>query len=209
MNDTINNDTDDNTDDARSTALLDELASLASPPPAELAESLRDRLFDRWLSTESPLGPVLVAYTTRGVSFVRTSALVPGEQFLETHRRRFGRPLRRADSAPSGLVDALWGRPGAAPEVDLEGLSAFEHDVLAATRTIPLGETRPYAWVAREAGSPRAVRAAGSVLARNPVPLLVPCHRVVRSDGSPGQYLFGPETKQRLLSSEHARAHDL
>ncbi|WP_208114011.1 methylated-DNA--[protein]-cysteine S-methyltransferase [Actinomycetospora succinea] len=201
--------TDDLTDDAVSTDLLDELANLASPPPAELTEGLFDRLFDRWLTTESPLGPVLVAYTGRGVSFVRTSALVPGEQFLETHRRRFGRPLRRADSTPAGLVDALWGRPGSVPEVDLEGLSAFEHDVLAATRTIPLGQTRPYAWVAREAGSPRAVRAAGSVLARNPVPLLVPCHRVVRSDGSPGQYLFGPETKQQLLSSEYARAHDL
>ena len=76
--------------------------------------------------------------------------------------------------------------------------------MLTATRRIPVGETRPYGWVAREAGRPRAVRAVGSVLARNPVPLLVPCHRVVRADGHLGEYMFGPEHKQELLRAEHA-----
>lgn len=66
--------------------------------------------------------------------------------------------------------------------------------------------TRPYAWVAAEIGRPRAVRAAGSVLARNQVPLLVPCHRVVCSDGTPGRYIFGDDRKQQLLRDEHATA---
>lgn len=76
--------------------------------------------------------------------------------------------------------------------------------MLAATGRIPAGEVRPYGWVAREAGRPNAWRAVGSVLARNPVPLLVPCHRVVRSDGDLGQYIFGPASKEALLRGEDA-----
>ena len=60
---------------------------------------------------------------------------------------------------------------------------------------VPLGEVRPYAWFPREAGSPKACRAMGSVMANNPVPLLVPCHRVVRNDGRTGQYAFGAGKK--------------
>ena len=119
-------------------------------------------------------------------------------------RRRSPRPT---GSASPGRCAPPTGHPpvccrccaGAAaptPPLDLSGLSEFERNVLAATRTIPAGETRPYGWVAREAGRPRAVRAVASVLARNPVPLLVPCHRVVRADGAVGRYLFGAEHKE-------------
>jgi len=177
------------------------LRGLRTAAPA----GLFDAVFDRWLSTGSAVGPVLVAYTRDGISFVRTAATLPGEEFLEAYRRRFGRPLRPGGTAPPDLGAALFGQPDAHPRVDLRGLTDFQRDVLAATRTIPAGQTRPYAWVASEVGRPGAVRAAGSVLARNPVPLLIPCHRVVRSDGAPGRYLFGPETKQQLLRREHAR----
>ncbi|NTV29772.1 MAG: MGMT family protein [Candidatus Omnitrophica bacterium] len=67
-------------------------------------------------------------------------------------------------------------------------LTEFERAVLAATLTIPFGETRSYAWVAGKIGCPKAVRAVGTALRKNPWPLIVPCHRVVRSDGSPGKY---------------------
>ncbi len=67
---------------------------------------------------------------------------------------------------------------------------------------VPLGEVRPYAWFAREAGSPKASRAVGTVMANNPVPLLIPCHRVVRNDGTTGQYAFGAEKKVGLLERE-------
>ena len=67
---------------------------------------------------------------------------------------------------------------------------------------VPLGEVRPYAWFAREAGSPKASRAVGSVMANNPVPLLVPCHRVVRNDGRTGQYAFGAREKVGLFEGE-------
>ena len=86
--------------------------------------------------------------------------------------------------------------------VDLRGLTPFQADVLAVTRTIPPGETRTYAWVAEQVGRPRAVRAVGSALAANPVPLVIPCHRVTRSDGTTGDYALGAEAKVALLAAE-------
>ena len=68
---------------------------------------------------------------------------------------------------------------------------------------IPRGEVRPYGWIAAEIGRPKAVRAVGTALGHNPVPLIVPCHRVVRSDGMIGQYsLGGPENKRTILAGE-------
>jgi O-6-methylguanine DNA methyltransferase len=87
-------------------------------------------------------------------------------------------------------------------EFDLTGRTAFERRVLATTLHIPAGELRPYSWIARQIDRPRAVRAVGTALGHNPVPLLIPCHRVVRSDGTVGQYGFGSEMKQRLLEGE-------
>lgn len=80
-----------------------------------------------------------------------------------------------------------------------ERLTEFEKAVLAATLSIPFGETRTYAWVARRIGKPKAVRAVGSALRKNPWPLIIPCHRVVRSDGAVGQYAGG-EPLSRLCS---------
>jgi O-6-methylguanine DNA methyltransferase len=87
-------------------------------------------------------------------------------------------------------------------ERDLRGRTPFERAVLEATLSIPPGELRPYGWVAWQIGRPRAVRAVGTALGHNPVPLLIPCHRVIRSEGSMGQYGFGPDMKRRLLDGE-------
>jgi O-6-methylguanine DNA methyltransferase len=89
---------------------------------------------------------------------------------------------------------------------DLTGLTDFERAVLHKTLEIPRGEVRTYSWVAREIGRPRAVRAVGTALANNPIPILIPCHRVVRSDGVIGNYgAGGPEAKFRILDHEGAR----
>lgn len=182
--------------------LLGALSALAADAPT----GLEDRIFAGWLSAPSRIGEVFVAFTADGVQFVRPAASLRDdpEAFAAAYRRRFARPLRAADQAPAGLLPVLRGRRSTTLQLDLRGLSDFERDVLAATRSIPTGETRPYAWVAREVGRPRAVRAAAGVLARNPVPLLVPCHRVVRADGRVGDYMFGPEQKELLLRGEHA-----
>jgi O-6-methylguanine DNA methyltransferase len=182
--------------------VLDRLAGLA---PRDVPD-LTDRLFDGWLTTDSLIGPVRVATTRAGVAFLRASVDLPDDGFRAEYRRRFGRPLRPADELPEGLEAALHGDAAAAPRLDLGGLTDFQRDVLAATRTIPAGETRPYAWVAAEVGRPGAVRAAGTVLATNPVPLLVPCHRVVPSHGDIGRYIFGTPAKRRLLAAEGAAA---
>lgn len=80
----------------------------------------------------------------------------------------------------------------------------FRRAVLDATAAIPYGATATYAQVAAAAGSPRAVRAAGSALATNPLPIIVPCHRVLRADGTVGAYLGGTTMKERILAMEAA-----
>jgi methylated-DNA-[protein]-cysteine S-methyltransferase len=82
-------------------------------------------------------------------------------------------------------------------------LTPFQWQVLAATAMIPLGETRSYKWVAQQIGRPRAVRAVGQALRRNPYPLIIPCHRVIKQDGSLGGYAGGSgNRKAELLAME-------
>jgi O-6-methylguanine DNA methyltransferase len=187
--------------------LVSALGGLATPAPA----SLSGKVFTGWLATPSRLGEVFVAFTGDGVQFLRSAESVHGDPrtFAQAYRDRFGRPLRPADRAPAGLLPALRGGPSAGLRLDLAGLSEFEHAVLTATRTIPAGQVRPYGWIAREAGAPRAVRAVGSALARNPVPLLIPCHRVVRSDGRLGEYMFGAAHKAELLAAEDVNLDEI
>lgn len=86
--------------------------------------------------------------------------------------------------------------------LDLRGLTEFQCEVFAAVRRIPHGETRSYGQVAREIGRPQAVRAVGNALHRNPFPLVVPCHRVLREGGALGGFACGVEAKRRLLALE-------
>lgn len=179
--------------------LAAELAALSTPAPSGFA----DQIIARWVEVDGPLGPMYVAFTDRGISSVCPSVWIDGpEAFAESFRTRFGRPLRPAARPPAGLAAAV--RTGRATELqyDLRAVGPFDRAVLAKTLEIPPGEVRPYAWIAREIGHPRAVRAAGSALGRNPVPILIPCHRVVRSDGATGNYGFGPERKVELLRKE-------
>ena len=81
-------------------------------------------------------------------------------------------------------------------------MTSFEKKVYTVVKSIPLGETRSYAWVAQKIGRPRAVRAVGTALKKNPFTIIVPCHRVVRSDGSPGEYALGADLKKKLLEIE-------
>jgi methylated-DNA-[protein]-cysteine S-methyltransferase len=89
-------------------------------------------------------------------------------------------------------------------ELDLSEATTFQRQVWQITRLIPYGETRSYAWVAEQIGKPKAVRAVGQALARNRLPIIIPCHRVVNSDGKLGGYSGGLEMKRRLLHLEAA-----
>ena len=84
----------------------------------------------------------------------------------------------------------------------LRAYSFFERRVWKVTSTIPAGQTRTYQWVARRIGNPRAARAVGRALAKNPLPVVIPCHRVIRKDGSLGGYSLGRKKKEVLLTKE-------
>ena len=81
-------------------------------------------------------------------------------------------------------------------------LTHFEKRVYTVVKSIPSGETRTYKWVAEKAGAKGASRAAGNALNKNPFPIIIPCHRVIHSSGSIGEYVFGKDLKQRLLNLE-------
>jgi methylated-DNA-[protein]-cysteine S-methyltransferase len=118
---------------------------------------------------------------------------------------RLLRAPRRLDQAARELEE-YFGRKRRAftVPVDLQLARGFRRAVLVHLRDIPYGRTQSYRAVAKAAGNPLAIRAAASACSHNPVPLVVPCHRVVRSDGSIGEYLGGPEAKQALLAMEAA-----
>lgn len=128
------------------------------------------------------------------------------DEFVESARRRLGRSLRRDPSPSAVLIDTIRARldGDAALVVNLEGETLFRRAVLAAVGGIPRGEVRTYAQVAAAVGRPRAARAVGEVMRTNPIPVLIPCHRVVRTGGHLGNYTPDPETKRRLLEWEGA-----
>lgn len=177
--------------------------------PASLLPAVLGRvgLAETYWKLSSPLGTVFAARGPRGISLVlRTDSAA---RFEREFRRRRGRNVVPDPSRPPRalvrVLSDLDTRSASALDLDLTGLTEFEQAVLRKALEIPRGEVRPYGWIAREVGHPDAVRAAGSALARNPIPLLIPCHRVVRSDGTEGGYVFGPGAKRELLETEGAR----
>ncbi len=163
----------------------------------------------RWSVVETALGPALVAATARGICMVelgvddatleaRLRAEFPGArlQQVDAGRDEFLAPRVRA------VADALAGKRARVP-VDLIG-TAFQKKVWDALMKIPPGETRSYAEVAAALDAPSASRAVAGACARNRVAIVVPCHRVIRGDGSPGGYRWGLDLKRRLLDRERA-----
>ena len=186
--------------------LESKLTSLrVSAPLSLLAEvELGTGLVDGYTVVASPVGDVVVAFNPRGVSAVDLA----DDGFIDRFRSRFVRALVPAEPPTlwvNRIEEALdRGRPGALP-IDFRSVTPFQQRILELAATIPRGQVRPYSWLARAVGAPGAARAVGSTMARNPVPLIVPCHRVIRSDGKIGNYsLGGPENKWELLAFEGA-----
>ncbi len=192
----------------RLTRRLHTLGEVVAPERLLPTVLQRVGLTDAYITLETPLGPLYIAYNPNGLS--RVTRAETDADFEEAFAETFGRAVAPASETPTRLIAALeaWlrGDQSAADstlQFDLRGLTDFEQAVLRKAREIPHGEMRPYAWVAREIGSPRAVRAVGTALAHNPIPLFIPCHRVVRSDGRLGAYsLGGPEAKRAMLEAE-------
>jgi O-6-methylguanine DNA methyltransferase len=185
------------------------LAGLREPAPPGLAHStlVAVGLADDYAVMDSPIGPLRVAWNARGVSTVEEA---PDDATFEARfHARTGRVARRRDALPDGLARKIARRLAGDRhnriDLDLRGSTEFERAVWMKALEIPRGEVRPYGWIAAEIGRPKAVRAVGTALGHNPVPLIVPCHRVVRSDGMIGQYsLGGPRNKRTILAGEGA-----
>jgi len=192
------------------------LANLKTTAPTGLADRVLDDLGlgDAYVQVDGPIGPLFVAYGPHGISLVsrvgRGEDELDAGEFEEEFLLTFGRPVHRVKKAPDLIEKVIKARVFGDTKastvkvpVDLEQLPDFERQVLMKTMEIPRGEVRPYAWVAAELGRPLAVRAVGNALARNPIPFVIPCHRVVRSDGRIGDYgAGGPTAKRALLESE-------
>ena len=155
---------------------------------------------------DTPVGPLLLAATERGLARVAFAAEGTDAVLASIAARISARILhapRRLDESARQLDEYFEGRRhGFDLPLDLVLSSGFRRIVLAQLQQIGYGNTATYAAVAVAAGSPRAVRAVGTACATNPLPVVVPCHRVVRSDGSIGQYLGGVDAKRALLRLE-------
>ena len=153
----------------------------------------------RWAVVETHIGPLLIAATERGI------CRLTFDETVEALGRRFPKaelvhdpdaPLIRSAVAALACPAELHDLP-----IDVVG-SAFQQRVWAELRKIPPGETRSYADIAAAVGQAGAVRAVGTANGSNPVAVLVPCHRVIRSDGTLGGYAGGLDRKRRLLAAE-------
>ncbi len=157
----------------------------------------------RYAMLDTPLGQMLVAATSKGIC-----RLTFDEDVVALQRRFPNAAIQPADAAMgtliSGVLQAIE-RPAAVHDlpIDVAG-TAFQEAVWKELRKIPLGETRSYADIAAAIGDPKATRAVGTANGSNPVAVLVPCHRVIRSDGTLGGYAGGLDRKRKLLAAEGA-----
>lgn len=196
--------------------VIDDLCKLFPAPDDDTDRN--DRLAERadaaslldvaYRTIDTPIGTLLLAATPEGL--VRIAFDVEGHSVVlarlaDEISPRILRSPKRLDAAAVQLDEYFAGRRRHFDmPVDLQLAHGFRRTVLNHLRKIGYGTTASYAAVASAAGSPAAMRAVGSACATNPLPVVVPCHRVVRSDGSIGQYLAGPEIKQALLALEAA-----
>jgi methylated-DNA-[protein]-cysteine S-methyltransferase len=181
-----------------------ELAALhAKLTVAAQDAGLLDVAYRTW---DGPLGPLLLAATPVGLVRVAFAAQGHDAALVSLAARVSPRVLEapaRLDPVARQLDEYFAGRRHRFEvAVDLRLLDGFRRTVVEHLGDIGYGRTASYAELAATAGSPRAVRAVGTACALNPVPLVLPCHRVVRSDGSAGRYAGGAEAKQFLLDLE-------
>jgi methylated-DNA-[protein]-cysteine S-methyltransferase len=189
--------------DIHETRALDDLRATLARRAEE--EGLLDVAYR---TLDSPVGPLLLAATPEGLVRVAFQTEDVDSVLSELAAQVSPRVLlapERLDAVASELEEYFAGRRHAFDvRVDLRLARGFRRAVLERLTQVPYARTVSYAELAARAGSPRAVRAVGTACALNPVPLVVPCHRVVRSDGAPGSYRGGAEVKRRLLAMEAA-----
>ena len=190
------------------TALREAAATLPSAATLDLQRVAGEGLLDvAYATVDSPLGPLVVAATPRGVvRLAYTGSRDEGEVVEDLAGKLSPRILEapeRLDDVRRELDEYFEGRRADFDvPIDWSLTRGFTGEVLRQTARIAYGKTSTYAEVAGRAGSPRAVRAAGNALGSNPIPVVVPCHRVLRTGGALGGYTGGVERKEFLLRLE-------
>ena len=156
----------------------------------------------RYTSIETPIGRLFVAYDEGGVALARLASAEG--HFIEHCLEEYETIVERDPSPPAHLVGALNARlqENISLPLHLERFTPFQRAVLQAVSAIPYGEVRTYGQIADSVGHPHAARAVGEVMRTNRIPVLIPCHRVVRSGGDIGRYSPDPSLKRRLLLAE-------
>jgi AraC family transcriptional regulator, regulatory protein of adaptative response / methylated-DNA-[protein]-cysteine methyltransferase len=159
----------------------------------------------RWAVVDTKLGKMLLAATDKGIcrlSFDEDEAQL-ARRFPKAEIAAGGAALEKLVSGAIAAIE----HPAQMPDLPLDiAGTAFQQAIWNELRRIPAGETRTYADIAAAVGKPKAVRAAGSANGANSVAVLIPCHRVIRTDGSLGGYAYGLERKEKLLSAERKTA---
>jgi methylated-DNA-[protein]-cysteine S-methyltransferase len=200
------------------TNTIDRLLSATPEPEPDTIDRLQARLVERaedeglldvsYRTLDSPVGLLLLAATPAGlvrVAFDREDHDAVLAALAARISPRILRSPRRLDDTARQLDEYFAHRRRSFDiPVDLQLTHGFRRSVITHLRDIPYGSTETYAMVAAATGHPAAVRAVGTACAKNPLPLVVPCHRVVRSDGTIGQYGGGPAAKRQLLELEAA-----
>ena len=172
---------------------------------AAAAEGLLDVGFDVF---DSPVGELLVAATPRGVCRISydSDPDAQAESLARAYGVRVLRAPRAVDDVKRELDEYFDGKRAEFDlALDLTGAADFTRDVLGELSRVPFGEVTTYGHLAAQVGRPRAARAVGTVMNRNPIPIVLPCHRVVGSTGSLVGYAGGLDRKEQLLRLEGAR----
>ena len=189
-------------------ALREAATALPSAAPLDLQRVAAEGLLDvAYAKVDSPLGPLVVAATPRGLVRLAYTGTDGEEEVVEHLAGKLSPRIleapERLDEVRRELDEYFEGeRRRFDLPIDWSLTRGFAGEVLRQTARIGFGKTSTYAEVASRAGSPRAVRAAGNALGANPLPVVVPCHRVLRTDGALGGYTGGIERKQFLLRLE-------
>jgi len=176
--------------------LVSAVKALALAPPRSIRESLRSAdFFDK-------VENVWVAFADRSIRMISARS---ADDLRSWYAKRYGRGLQQAnipEPLRKQVIAALHGEGVEKPAIDFGEVSELEQRVMQTMSKIPKGEVRSYSWVAEQIGNPRAVRAVANVVARNCVPFIIPCHRVVPASGGVGKYAYGSRMKRDLLQRE-------
>jgi methylated-DNA-[protein]-cysteine S-methyltransferase len=164
-----------------------------------------------YAEVKTEMGNLRIGWSPNGITMI-TLAEGSRKAFENTYRKLFGVQPQQGkipERFKCAVIQAAAGRAFDPAPIDLSGLSQFQLKVLKELQKVPRGQVRTYSWLAGKVGRPLAARAVGNTMARNPVPFIIPCHRVVPASGGIGNFGLGKARKRELLRREGVQVERL